>query len=674
MQFRLSTVLLILFVVLPLNTFLGYGSTILRQGQLLQLPIYLRGTSTYVSGYKDLSSIVPTSTTNTTIRVNANSSIAILLDKWITPSYAFSGNILLPTQYNFLFSMYGNKSSSSLNNASLFCQIGYYRNNTEFMFFNSSRSERLINNTLTCMLWQTKTNINYSLVSGDRFYIKVFMYTYGSGIFYFGYNGRYVPSYFLDPTETRYFRNDWVSNSTVPTAYTLTTGTVTSGDYTNVATSDNVYLVVRGAYSTGNKIVNITFSGIVGENFHLPTLQCLYEYKGNVSAVLGNVSWFNYTNNNWDTTAGSMYATLSTPTSDTTYYNTALYTANKYTSTTGRAWKVKFYLSSAVNFTVSFDLVQFRTVYYTLLTTNTASIDGFDEDCYNIYSGTKIRIQKINQTYSGVNLQSESDYRLDGGSDVAPVSTTGVNEVLIGTHSFSGMTVNNMSMVVVYVETNTPTTLTSGDFSLGGKKGVFMTEQFNDTQLIDPTTWSVYYTFRYVVSTDAEYFYFGSSTRNSNITNFSWSNPSGKAWQTAITFISYLVTRQWNTALSFVSYLATRQWNTALIFNNYLATRQWNIPINFNNYLNVRGWQTAIDFISYLSTRQWNTQIDFISYLQTRQWNIPLDFNSYLDVRGWRNAIMFFAFLGGDDFIFILWIILIASLISFVLYLALKER
>ena len=659
MQFRISTILLILFVVLPLNIYFVSSSTRLLQGQLLQRSIYLRGTSTYVSGYKDLSVIAPTSTTNTIIRINANSSTDFVLDKWITPSYAFSGNIELPTQYNFLFSMWSNKSSSTSNNASLFCQIGYYRNSTEFIFFNSSRSEYLTNQTFTCMVWQTKTSINYTLTSGDRLYIKVFLHTYGNGIFYFGYNSRNVPSYFLDPTETRFFRNDFVSNSTVPTAYTLTTGNLDSGTISNVGTSDNTYIIVRGAYSTSNKIVNITFSGVVGQNFHLPTLQCLYEYKSNVSGIVGNVSWFNYTNNNWDSMAGTMYSILTTPTSDSTKYNTAIYTANKYTSTNGRLWKVKFYLSSSVNFTVSFDLVQFRSVYYTLLTSNTAVTGGFDEDLYNIYSGAKIRIQKINQTYSGVNLQSESDYRIDGGTDVASVSTTGANEILTGTHSFSGMTVNNMSTIVVYIESSSSTTLTSGDFSTGGKKAVFMTEEFNDTQLIDVSIWSVYYTFRYSSFYETELFYFGNNTRNSNITNFSWSNPSAKNWQTAITFVSYLVTRQWNTALSFISYLSTRQWNTALIFNNYLVTRQWNTPINFNNYLNVRGWQTAIDFISYLSTRQWN---------------IPLDFNSYLDVRGWRNPIMFFVFLGGDDILILFFFVFIASLVAFVLYLALKGR
>jgi hypothetical protein len=268
-----------------------------------------------------------------------------------------------------------------------------------------------------------------------------------------------------------------------------------------------------------------------------------------------------------------------------------------------------------------------------------------DEDLWTLYTGSKIRIQKINQTYSGVSLQSEADYRIDGGSDVAAVSTTGKTERLSNTYSKSVETVQNMSVFVVYVETNSATTLTSGDPTTGGKKAVFMTEEFNDTQQVDASTWTIYYSMLYSIVFDTEYFNFGSSTRNSNITNFSWSNPSAKAWQTAIMFVSYLSARSWQTSLSFLSYLSARQWTTPLSFNGYLATRQW---------------QQSLTFLSYLSSRAWQN---------------PLWFNSYLDVKGWRLPITFLAYLesGEDSYLLIAVFSLILTL-SFIFYLLLHKK
>ena len=670
MHDRLSSILLILILAsnfcLLLSPIREVFAT--NQGDLLGSETYLRNANSDVAGYLTVTKTRPTSTTNKTFPITATSSGAVLIAKWITPSVP-NARYDLPKKYNFLFQMYGNKSSTNVNNASFFAELGYYRSGVEYPFFNSTRSDRLVNESMVAMMWQTAFSTNFTLVKNDRIYMKLYLYAEGSGRFYFGCESRYVPSFVLDPTETRFFRNDWVENTTIPTAYTLTTGNLDSGTVSNLATSDNSYMVFRGAYSTGNKIVNVTFSGIVGEGFHLPMLQCKRELKSNVTGILGNVSWYNYTAGGWDTTAGSMFATLNPTTSDVTSYNYILNYGNKYTSTTGRAWQVKFYLYASVNFTVSFDLVQFRSTYYTLLTTNTASAGAMDEDLYGAYSGAQIRIEKINQTYSGASLQSESSYRIDGGSDVAPVTTTGANEIVSNTHAFSALTITNMTTIVVYVDQNAAGTLTSSDPSTGGKKAVFMTEEFNDTQSISAVSWTIYYCMRYIAISDTEAWFFGSSTRNSNITNFQWTTVGAKIWNTVATWMFNLTARAWTSVGTWIENLTTRSWNN-LPFELFLITRSWTSVATWEIDLFTKTWNLIVTWETDLLTRGWNIASTWIIDLVTRSWIEANIWKFDLLTPRWNLVSTWMFDLGGQNFAFLIIPILFlvcAAIVIFIL-------
>lgn len=546
--------------------------------------------------------------------------------------------------------MYGNKSSSTVQNASFFAELGYYRSGVEYPLFNSSRSDRLINESMVAMTWQTQLSTNFTLLRNDRIYMKLYLYAEGSGRFYFGCESRYVPSFVLDPTETRFFRNDWTTQATVPTAYTLTTGNLDSGTITNVGTSDNTYMVFRGAYGT-TKIVNVTFSGVVGANFHLPLIQPIWEWKTNIS-VVGAYSFWNYSSGGWDS-ASTMSGSISTPTSDTNAYSYSLHDSNKYTSTTGRAWKIKFYLTSANNFTFSPDYIAFRSVYNTLTTTNTASIGGADEDLYGAYYGAQIRIEKINQTWSGASLQSEMNYRIDGGSDVAPVTTTGANEILSNTHAFSGLTITNFTSIVVYVDQNAGGTLSSADVSLGGKKMVFMTEEFNDTQSISAVSWTIYYCMRYVAFTDSEYWFYGASTRNSNITNFQWTTVSAKIWNTVGTWMFNLTARAWTSVGTWIENLTTRSWNN-LAFELNLIARSWTSVVTWEIDLFTKTWNLIATWETDLLTRGWNTASTWMIDLMTRSWKDASIWNFDLLTPRWNLVSTWMFDLGGGSYAFLI--------------------
>jgi len=267
LQFRLSTILLIvvlLFVSFQFQNVLA-DSIKAKQGQLLGIPIYLRGTSLNVAGYMDLSGIAPTSTTNTSILINATSTKTFLVGKWISPSFVLANSIELPSNYNFLFSMFGNKSTLTFSDANLFCELGYYRNGSETPFFNSTRSASLVKGVFQIMVWQSKLSSNYTFQNADRLYFKVFLWASGSGNFYFAYNGLKVASYFQDPTETWFNHPDGYISPPWGGAYILNTNMYTSGfDYSFVYLAGATTYVIQWNFhvvvynSTGTVVNNIT--------------------------------------------------------------------------------------------------------------------------------------------------------------------------------------------------------------------------------------------------------------------------------------------------------------------------------------------------------------------------------------------------------------------------------
>jgi hypothetical protein len=234
-----------------------------KQGQLLGIPIYLRGTSLNVAGYMDLSGIAPTSTTNTSILINATSTKTFLVGKWISPSFVLANSIELPSNYNFLFSMFGNKSTLTFSDANLFCELGYYRNGSETPFFNSTRSASLVKGVFQIMVWQSKLSSNYTFQNADRLYFKVFLWASGSGNFYFAYNGLKVASYFQDPTETWFNHPDGYISPPWGGLYILNTSMYTSGfDYIEVDAGStatvqfNFHVVIYN--SSGTVVNNVT--------------------------------------------------------------------------------------------------------------------------------------------------------------------------------------------------------------------------------------------------------------------------------------------------------------------------------------------------------------------------------------------------------------------------------
>jgi len=378
LQFRLSTILLTVVLLLVSFQFQNAlaDSIKAKQGKLLGIPIYLRGTSLNVAGYMDLSGIAPTSTINASILVNATSSKTFLVGKWISPSFALANSIELPSNYNFLFSMFGNKSTSTFNNAELFCELGYYRNGSETPFFNSTRSASLVKGVFQAMIWQSKLSVNYTFQNADRLYLKVFLWASGSGNFYFAYNGLKTPSYLQDPTET-WFNSPYNEVAPFPTLFKMNTTQSIDSDLSEQSAGStatvqfNFHVVIYN--SSGTVVNNVTdkvfFSnrtangaGIQSVNWSCPQIsitstdrigiQWFLNFSDNPTFFFTFPTWISdqlnatqVDNVNWTIHFYTRRRTTARPSASygSMYYGTTTYNSNvtgvSYSNATAKAWQ-----------------------------------------------------------------------------------------------------------------------------------------------------------------------------------------------------------------------------------------------------------------------------------------------------------------------------------------------
>jgi hypothetical protein len=199
------------------------------QGQVLGVKAYLKNQASGIPGYQNISLLIPpTNLTDFGLSFSSGPG-ETQIGQWITRPLPI--NINLTYDYNWLFCLYGKASSGQ---ASLFARFFLYRNSSESFLFESSRSYFLPNSTVQAMLWQSRIKMALSLLNGDRLIFKLFLDVYGSGVFNFYYDSLRFPSYFTDPTETRYMTT---------TAY---------GTQYKLSTSENTYFLNEEREASGN--------------------------------------------------------------------------------------------------------------------------------------------------------------------------------------------------------------------------------------------------------------------------------------------------------------------------------------------------------------------------------------------------------------------------------------
>jgi len=146
--------------------------------------------------------------------------------------------------------------------------------------------------------------------------------------------------------------------------------------------------------------------------------------------------------------------------------------------------------------------------FYKLLTANTNSLQIVNNSPALAYLGIKV------YTYTAAGVKT----CISGANCVAVAFITTTLGERDGTWTPPQTPLNNTDRIIVEVY----------NCDAYGQNGVlmasFITEQIGATQL-DAVLWTVHYWCRAFPDIDTDSFYFGHPTRNSRITNFSWSIP-----------------------------------------------------------------------------------------------------------------------------------------------------
>lgn len=128
---------------------------------------------------------------------------------WVTE--AIKKNCTLTRSYNFLFSVWSHGNG----NATFFFKFYAYRNNREIYLFTTKSSDLIPKTTMLIeMLWQHRIGeTTIHIKEGDRLVLRLFINVTKRGDFEAGFDCSEYPSYVMDPTEVRYMRGDlWTIN------------------------------------------------------------------------------------------------------------------------------------------------------------------------------------------------------------------------------------------------------------------------------------------------------------------------------------------------------------------------------------------------------------------------------------------------------------------------------
>jgi hypothetical protein len=304
-------------------------------------------------------------------------------------------------------------------------------------------------------------------------------------------------------------RNALTDNKTYPSSYNIISGTLTSGGLSDLQTSNDVYMVIASALVGGLHTIEVEFSGTISG--HVPFLQVQVENHVSVlqSYPVTEIRAYNYQTGAYETT-GSMVGTVGASTSDTTnYIYNLLGNKGKYVSSTGE-WKVKIKIqavSGGSAFNLWIDYLHFRSVYFQLGTSQTTSYLGGDKDVAGYSVG--IRVWGIKS--------DDTEVEITSGAIVATVTGPDSTATLSATWNCPSTSQYVAYFIIVYRTTDFLKTL---DLGSGGLPLLFVTEDLNAS--LSSATWTVYYAFYYSAPLDQTFFYFGTSTYNSRIANFTW--------------------------------------------------------------------------------------------------------------------------------------------------------
>ena len=303
-------------------------------------------------------------------------------------------------------------------------------------------------------------------------------------------------------------RSDLYDITTFASSALIIYGGGASGNVGQLMASDDVYMSIPSVLVGSEQRVEVEFMGT--HSGHMPFLQALFELHTSIDGVNLVLQAWNYLTGAYET-SGSMYLTSGSGTTDVNYYLYSLFNNTNYRDASGN-WKVKVSAyttgSPPPSFTLYLDYLHYRTVAYQLGTTQTGSATSNAVNVKGITVGIRVWKVKADDTEEEITL----------GSLVATVTGPGTTTTLNNTYT-PPLTSDVVAIVVrVY---RAGDIMNTADESSGGLPFVFMTEDLNS--FLNAVQWTVYYAFVYFGAPIREtYFFFGTTTYNSRIANFTW--------------------------------------------------------------------------------------------------------------------------------------------------------
>jgi hypothetical protein len=564
---------------------------------------------------------------------------------FISNSLPFS--VTLKPPHNWLASLYVNKSVQA--RGFITVQIYGWRNGAEKLVFTMQAKPFETVCERAAHVWQSKDTKTYVIQENDRIICKLYLNVTNAGWFAFAYDNINYDSFVSDPTETRYMRSDTQTINGL-LAYKLETSQSSSAlSVSSTASSTSLY----------GTTIRPTSDVLAGFPTQYPASSYHYQKVDDVVA------------DDTDTMV------LTSVEDVTVYYDRYGHTAYggastiAYVKVTFRAMK-----SGVGSRKATFSGgIYINGVYYWTIGTGATNVWTTDSVIYYLNPNTNLPWTTTDISNLQLAIKGSSLYYLEAyypayctqiymevytytdidtiySIDVVKRTSAGA-ETAIGTkvastthtlaYYFSNPGLDSGTWVCPQTALETTDSIVVRVYVKIGSGSWTLIREFTTAQLgalsLDSATWTVYYYLSVLVDASYMYskFWHGTSTYNSRITNFVWTEAVTKSWHTIISWSFSLLTRQWTSIGTWALNLQTRQWNTISPWALSLFTRNWNPISTWNFNLLTRAWSYISSWTLNLTTMQWHSIIEWLLNLNTKQWNLITETIIFIETMTWQN-------------------------------------
>lgn len=618
--------------------------------RILESPFYFHREQSDIGDYRVLNREYPIYTDSNTIIKDVPVGVWEVGEGWITP--AVPRDINLTRSYNFLFSIWCGGNGE----AQLYFEFYAYRNDREIFLFRSRQSDWV--GSPTEMLWQHKTKeVTLEVKEGDRLVLRCYINVSVAGRFGLGYDCTQYPSYILDPEEIRYMRgNYWTVNGLFARKLALDQGNAVIlseafdgsltgywgmrawkrnevGTETEITGGTAEAIVSRSTVSSGiqsttwecpetalestDAIVVRVYVGVSSPP-SLEKAEFITEQLG--ASQLDNVNWtiYYWTQRSVAISGKTHYTDFNSHTVNTQTHRKHILTmdsSNTYavsrTGTTTAYCAVRWFL---VHSDGSETELGTAGTYKAQASRTAAAGTGFASGTYSLAETNIATTDAIRVAFYfrlGNNLFSEADFAED-----FITSVIGQPKLFAGTLAVWYYLYKAVSYWQLW---------------FGWRWDAFIEDYVPNSYVSN---------YRYTAVTTLG-FRIGSSTYNSRIENFTWTEAIEKAWYHIANWTLNLYAMQWNHITNWLLNLYTLQWYNIAEWQLSLLARQWNnigtwlLNLRARTWTNIAEWNFTLIARLWQNISTWSLNLYTIELHNIANWTMNLYTLSWNNIATW---------------------------------------